>query len=84
MRLYDSAWVRIDGFDAPVQAFKNKRNAALFDVGDHQYDIDGRAAPGNPDAPALSKILSLSEIRELALSMTAPRDVRPDASRRAK
>jgi len=84
MRLYDSAWLRIDGSDAPVQAFKNKRNFALFDIGDHQYDIDGRPAPGTPSAPALVNRLSLSEIRELALSQGATRDVRQDAGRRMK
>jgi hypothetical protein len=84
MRLYDSAWVRIEGSDAPLQVFKNKNNAALFDVGDHQYDIDGRAAPTNPAAPVLVSLLSLSEIRELALSLGVTRDVRKDAGRRMK
>ncbi len=84
MRLYDSAWVRIEGSDAPVQVFKDKRNAALFDVGDHQYDIDGRPVPGNASAPALVNLLSLSEIRERALSLGVTHDVRKDAGRRMK
>lgn len=84
MRLYDSAWVRVDGSDTPVQAFKNKRNAALFDVGDYQYDIDGRASPSDLATPILRKLLSLSEIRELALSSGITREVQQDAGRRIK
>jgi len=85
MRLYDCAWVRVEGTDEkPVQAFKNKRNPALFDIGGHQYDIDGRVAPGNADAPSLAALLSLSEIRELGLSIRSDRDVRPDVGRHMK
>ncbi len=84
MRLYDCAWVRLEGTDAPVQAFKNKRNLALFDIGEHQYDIDGRPAPGNAHAPGLAGLLSLSEIRALGLSVGPDRDIRPDVGRRMK
>lgn len=70
MRLYDSAWVRLEGNDQkPVRVFKNRTNPALFDVGDYQYDIDGRPAPGHAEAPALSALLSLRDIRDLALSL---------------
>jgi hypothetical protein len=85
MRLYDGAWVRTEGSeDQPVQAFKNKRNPALFDIGGYQYDIDGRVAPTNPDVPKLAALLSLSEVRELGLPILAVRDVRPNLGRRIK
>lgn len=85
MRLYDTAWVRVEGSeDTPIQAFKNLRNPALFDIAGYQYDIDGRPAPGSAGAPALAGLLSLSEVQTLGLSSGYNRDMRADVGRRIK
>ena len=84
MRLYDTAWVRIEGDDGTiVQAFKNARNPALFDIAGFQYDIDGRPAPGT-GAPALSALLSLSEAKALGLSISYDRDIKRPVGGRMK
>ena len=69
-RLYENAWVQIDGVEQPVQAHKDPINRAAFNVGGYQYDIDARAMPGETNAPALVSILSLADIREAGLQMT--------------
>lgn len=85
LRLYDCAWVRIEGAeDSPVQAFKNPRNPAAFDIAGHQYDIDGRSIPGDNAAPSVASLLSLSEVRELGLSTGYNRDLRQDVGSRIK
>ncbi len=69
-RLYESAWVRIEGVDQPAQAQKDPINRAAFNVGGFQYDIDARAMPGETNAPALVGILSLADIRAAGLQVT--------------
>ncbi len=76
IRLYESAWVRIEGTEAPLQVFRDRKNPAAFNVGDHQYDIDGRALRGADAAPAIVEILSLQSAREAGLTTSYNRDVR--------
>ena len=66
-RLYESAWVRVEGSDKPVQARKDKSHLGAFLVGDFRYDIDARALPNQADAPNLLSILSLQAVREADL-----------------
>ncbi len=75
MRLYESAWVRVDGVEAPVQVQKDRANPAAFNVGDYQYDIDGRALKTAPDAPRIVSILSLQAVREAGLRQDYNRDI---------
>lgn len=75
MRLYETAWVQVEGQDQPFQVHKDRKNAAIFNVGDWQYDIDGRAMRTSPDAPRIIKILSLQEARELGLRQDYNRDI---------
>ncbi len=67
MRLYETAWVEIDGQDMPAQVHRDRVNAGAFNVGDFQYDIDGRPLRTSPDAPKLVRILSLQAAREAGL-----------------
>jgi len=66
-RLYDSAWVRVDGIEAPLQAHKDRQNAGIFVVGDYRYDIDARPLPSNDPAPPIVAILNLHAVREAGL-----------------
>ncbi len=75
MRLYESAWVQIEGQDHPVQVSRDRHNAAAFNVADWQYDIDGRPMKANPDAPRLVKILSLQAAREAGLRTDYNKDI---------
>ncbi len=67
-RLYESAWVQVEGFDEPAQAHKDRSNLAAFNVMGFQYDIDARPLPSSPGAPRLLSLLSLQAIREAGLS----------------
>lgn len=65
-RLYDTAWVSVEGLEQPLQVQKDRRNPAAFIVGDYLYDIDGRAMPSQgPMASqgAVPKILSLHSLQ---------------------
>lgn len=75
MRLYETAWVQLNGQEQPLQVHKDRSNAAIFNVGDYQYDIDGRPMRTTPDAPRIVKILSLQEARELGLRQDYNRDI---------
>ena len=75
MRLYESAWVLIEGQEQPVQVSRDRNNAAAFNVGDWQYDIDARPFKTNPDAPRLVKILSLQAAREAGLRQDYNKDI---------
>ncbi len=66
-RLYESAWVCLEGVEQPVQAHKDRDNMAGFNVGGYQYDIDARALPTSHGAPRISSILSLQDVREAGL-----------------
>ena len=73
-RLYESAWVRVDGREEPLQAHKHPSDAGVFVVGDHLYDVDARPAAADMAAPALLSILSLDSIRSAGLSSGYNRD----------
>jgi len=75
MRLYESAWVLIEGHEQPVQVSRDRNNAAAFNVADWQYDIDGRPFKTTPDAPPLVKILSLQAAREAGLRQDYNKDI---------
>ena len=66
-RLYESAWVQVDGADLPLQVHKNPANPAAFDVGGFQYDIDARPLAKASDAPRIVSILSIQAAREAGL-----------------
>lgn len=76
IRLYDSAWVHIEGRDEALQVHKDRKNPSAFNVGDHQYDIDARPLGGSDGAPAIVSIHSLQSAREAGLSTTYNRDMR--------
>lgn len=44
-RLYESAWVRIEGSEQPHQVRRDRRNAGAFHIGGHAYDIRWAAIP---------------------------------------
>ena len=69
-RLYDGAWVRVDGIEEPLQVHKDRQNAGVFIVGTERYDIDARALPSNGPVAALVSILSLQAVREGGLHST--------------
>lgn len=75
MRLYESAWVLIEGHEQPLQVSRDRSNAAVFNVGDWQYDIDARPFKTNPDAPPVVKILSLQAAREAGLRQDYNKDI---------
>ncbi len=66
-RLYDSAWVQVDGVEEPVQAHKNLRVPGTFLVHGHAYDIDARPLASSSGAPAIRAILSIQAAREAGL-----------------
>ena len=67
-RLYDTAWVSVEGVDQPLQVRKDKRNPALFFVGDFIYDIDGRAMGSQgASVPRILTVHSLQSAREIGL-----------------
>lgn len=68
IRLYDSAWVILREFDTPQQVRKDPANPAVFRVGDHRYDIDGRAFFLTETVPEILQMLSLQAAREYGLS----------------
>ncbi|MDC7676720.1 hypothetical protein [Asticcacaulis machinosus] len=67
IRLYDSAWVRVEGSDQPLQARKDRQNPAIFHVGDHRYDVDATASKTSEGAPKILGILSLQAMREAGI-----------------
>lgn len=71
-RLYESAWVRIEGLDEPAQVHRDRTNLAAFNVGGFQYDIDARPLPTSGGAPRLLALLSLQAVREAGLSSGYP------------
>ena len=66
-RLYESAWVQIEGVEKPAQVHKDRINPAAFNVEGFQYDIDARALSETSGAPRLLSILSFQAIREAGL-----------------
>lgn len=75
-RLYDSAWVRVEGNDQPQQVRRDRKNLAAFNVGDHQYDIDGRPLRSMDEVPLIVGVLSLQAVREAGLTTEYTREIR--------
>jgi hypothetical protein len=67
LRLYDSAWVTVAGLAEPLQVRKDRKNPAIFNVGDFQYDIDGRPTLVSVNAPVLTGLHSLQSAKEAGL-----------------
>ncbi len=76
IRLYQSAWVRVEGNDSPLQVERDRKNAAAFNVGDFQYDIDGRPLTPSSGSPAIVTVLSLQAAREAGLTTVYNGDMR--------
>ncbi len=76
IRLYESAWVRVQGIEEPLQVRRDPKNAAAFNVGDYQYDIDARPLRGAVGAPEILSVLSLQSVREAGLATSYNRDMR--------
>lgn len=74
-RLYESAWVNVDGVDMPCQVHRDPINVAAFIIGDYRYDIDARPLAGAGQTPAIRSILSLQAMREAGLRSNYNRDV---------
>jgi hypothetical protein len=77
IRLYDSAWVMCQDSDQPQQVFKNRSNAAMFEVGGYHYDIDGRPFHFAEAVPEIVQILNMQAARDRGLSTqySAPKDI---------
>ncbi len=69
IRLYDTAWIELEGHAAPVQVRRDIQRHDVFRVGDHAYDIDGR--PGSDETPRIIRVLSLQSVREVGLTLMA-------------
>jgi hypothetical protein len=67
-RLYESAWVYVEGDPNPNQVHKDAANLGVFNVGGHQYDIDARPLPRATGTPTILSILSLQDARAAGLS----------------
>ncbi len=72
-RLYESAWVAVEGVENPVLVHRDPSNRAAFDVGGFSYDIDARALAQM--APPILSILSVQAVREAGLSSQYGQDV---------
>jgi hypothetical protein len=76
IRLYDSAYIVTEAApETPVPVQRDARNPGWFIAGEGVYDIDGRPARLTPDAPAIIRVLSLSEIQAAGRSLTYNRDL---------
>jgi hypothetical protein len=64
-RLYESAWVVVDGGDKPAQVRKHPGKPGYFQVGEFTYDID--ACTVDAGAPRLLSVLNLEAAREARL-----------------
>lgn len=77
IRLYDSAWVIVEAREEPLQVQKDSRNPAAFNVGEYQYDIDGRALSTSVGAPLIVSLHSLQSAKEAGLRTAYNRDIDP-------
>ena len=69
IRLYDSAWVNLEGGAEPQQVRKDRKNAAAFNIGGYLYDIDGFAMNGQVGAPRIVLVHNLQSAKEAGLRM---------------
>ncbi len=67
IRLYDSVWVELEGGVEPLQVARDRKNLAAFNVGDFQYDIDGRPLKTARGAPCIVRMHSLQSARAAGL-----------------
>lgn len=77
IRLYESAWVTVEGVEEPCQARRDPSNGAVFIVHGDRYDVDARALSKGGDTPVILSILSLQAMRESGLRSGYNRDVTP-------
>lgn len=80
-RLYESAWVVVEGVEQPLQVHRNLLNRAAFDVGGFQYDIDARALRPDAATPQILSILSLEAVRDAGLRSNYGRDIDAEPQR---
>ena len=71
IRLYDTAWIELEGQVEPVQVRRDALRHDVFRVGDHAYDIDGRVHASATASPRIVRTLSLQSVREGGLTMMA-------------
>ncbi len=73
IRLYDTAWIELEGHSAPVQVRRDTARPEIFRGAGFEYDIDGRpkGAPDTDAAPRVIRILNLQTVRETGLTMMA-------------
>lgn len=71
IRLYDTAWIELEGQAEPVQVRRDAQRHDIYRVGDHAYDIDGRATPAAQASPRIMRVLSLQSVREVGLTLMA-------------
>ncbi len=69
MRLYDTAWVELEGVQVPMQVFKDLKKPGMFSVGGFHYDIDGRALETEVGTPAIVRLLTLQSAKEAGLRL---------------
>ncbi|MEI9904040.1 MAG: hypothetical protein WDN06_08670 [Asticcacaulis sp.] len=74
-RLYESAWVYLEGLDEPVQVRRDPVNRAAFHVGSFPYDIDARPLSPGRATPHILSILSLEAVRAAGLHSHYGRDI---------
>lgn len=77
IRLYESAWVTVEGVEEPCQVHRDPSNRAVFIANGHRYDVDARAFSKDGDTPPILSILSLQAMRESGLRSGYNRDVTP-------
>ncbi|MGA9658324.1 MAG: hypothetical protein WBQ60_04400 [Asticcacaulis sp.] len=77
IRLYDSAWVKVENQELALQVRKDSKNPAAFNVGDYQYDIDGMPLKTSEGAPKIESLHSLQSAKEAGLRTEYNRDVDP-------
>jgi hypothetical protein len=80
-RLYESAWVVVEGVEAPCQVHKDADNLAAFNVDGFQYDIDARPLRTSVGAPAILRILSIQDAKEFGLRSHYSGDIEKAAKR---
>jgi hypothetical protein len=66
-RLYERAWVLIEGYETAQQVHKDAAYPGQFVVAGHRYDIDARAVPQASSSPAILSLLSLQAAAEAGL-----------------
>ena len=70
IRLYDSAWVELEGMHQPVQVRRDLKNLAAFNAAEFQYDIDGRPLAKQAIGPKIVRLHNLQSARDAGLPMT--------------